>query len=131
MAVLVACALRLNNALRYPPDWGFDASFNWSYIVRLGRDWSLPDPEGYSAFAWRNPSYVVLKGSSLLALALPFSYYASEALTRWGRRSRSLAAGLLVAGVALAACVVVGASFGVFFTRDAVPGLPWQEVPLR
>lgn len=86
---------------------------------------------GYAAFAWRNPSYVVLKGSSLLALALPFSYYASEALTSWGRRSRSGAAWLLAAGVALAVCVVVGTSFGVCFTREVVPGLPWQEVPLR
>ncbi len=83
---------------------------------------------GYAAFAWRNPSFAVLKGSSLLALTLPFSYYASGALTSWGRRSREAAALLLLASLALAVCVLLGTSFGVFFTRDALPGLPWQEV---
>ena len=37
-------AIRLNNIFRYPPDWGFDASFNWRYIYRMSRDWALPHP---------------------------------------------------------------------------------------
>ena len=41
---LTGIALRIHNAIRYPPDWGFDASFNWRYIYRLTRSWALPDP---------------------------------------------------------------------------------------
>jgi putative effector of murein hydrolase LrgA (UPF0299 family) len=83
---------------------------------------------GYAAFAWRNPSYVVLKGSSLLALALPFGYYASAVLAELARRRRAAAIGIAIAGTALGVCVVAGTSFGVFFARESVPGLPWQEV---
>jgi len=43
-ATAVALAMRLCNALRYPPDWGYDASFNWRYIYRMSRDWALPHP---------------------------------------------------------------------------------------
>ena len=28
-------ALRVHNALHYPPEWGFDATFNWEYIEAL------------------------------------------------------------------------------------------------
>ena len=41
----VGIAIRVHNAIRYPVDWGFDASFNWRYIQRLIRDWSLPAPD--------------------------------------------------------------------------------------
>jgi hypothetical protein len=85
---------------------------------------------GYAAFAYRNPSFAVLKGSSLLALSLPFGYYASTALAALARRHRSIAIGLAISGAALAACVVAGTSFGVFFTHDEVPGLPWREVSI-
>jgi len=43
-AALIACAVRVNNALRDPPDWGYDATFNWRYIYRMSRDWALPHP---------------------------------------------------------------------------------------
>jgi len=43
-AGLVALGVRAHNALHYPADWGFDASFNWRYIYRLARDAALPDP---------------------------------------------------------------------------------------
>jgi hypothetical protein len=42
---LVGVAIRVHNALRYPPDWGFDASFNWRYIYRLTKSWELPAPD--------------------------------------------------------------------------------------
>ena len=42
---LAAVAIRVHNALHYPADWGFDASFNWRYIYRLTQDWTLPPPE--------------------------------------------------------------------------------------
>ena len=41
---LVAVAVRIHNAFRYPPDWGYDATFNWRYIYRMAEDWSLPNP---------------------------------------------------------------------------------------
>ena len=43
---LVAIAIRVRNALRYPADWGFDATFNWRYIYRLTQDWALPPLRG-------------------------------------------------------------------------------------
>ncbi len=41
----VAIAMRLLNAFTYPPDWGFDSSFNLRYILRMSEDWALPSPE--------------------------------------------------------------------------------------
>ncbi|MBW1687806.1 MAG: phospholipid carrier-dependent glycosyltransferase, partial [Deltaproteobacteria bacterium] len=41
---------------------------------------------GYALYTWRNPWFVVLKGTSLLALCLPFAFYASETLDAWLRR---------------------------------------------
>jgi hypothetical protein len=41
---LLALAVRLHNAFRYPADWGYDASFNWRYIYRMAHDWALPHP---------------------------------------------------------------------------------------
>jgi hypothetical protein len=41
---LVAVAMRVANALRYPPDWGYDAAANWRYIYRMAQDWALPNP---------------------------------------------------------------------------------------
>ncbi len=38
-------AIRVNNALRYPTNWGFDAKFNWEYIERLMSSWALPAPD--------------------------------------------------------------------------------------
>jgi hypothetical protein len=41
---LLAVAVRVHNAFRYPADWGYDASFNWRYIYRMAHDWALPHP---------------------------------------------------------------------------------------
>ncbi|MFP8882080.1 MAG: glycosyltransferase family 39 protein [Myxococcota bacterium] len=41
----IAIAMRLFNAISYPPDWGFDSSFNLRYILRMSEDWALPSPE--------------------------------------------------------------------------------------
>ena len=41
---------------------------------------------GYTAFTWRNPWYVTLKGSYLLGLMVPFGFYTSEVLADWVRR---------------------------------------------
>ncbi len=54
-------AVRLHNATHYPPDWGFDASYNWQYIYRLTRSWALPRPDA----GWATgdpPFYFYLSG---------------------------------------------------------------------
>ena len=62
---LAAVAIRVHNALHYPADWGFDASFNWRYIYRLTQDWALPPPE--AGWSTSDP---------------PLFYYASAAVMR-------------------------------------------------
>ena len=96
-AVLAALAIRAHNALRYPADWGFDASFNWRYIYRLSRDGALPDP----AAGWSTgdpPLYFALGAAVFRALeaagARDLAVYAIPLL--------SLAAGLGVAALAYA-----------------------------
>jgi len=44
LLALLAVAVRIHNAFRYPLDWGYDASFNWRYIYRTAHDWALPHP---------------------------------------------------------------------------------------
>ena len=45
IAALVALWTRIHNARSYPADWGFDARFNWEYIVWLSRHGRLPPPD--------------------------------------------------------------------------------------
>lgn len=40
----IGIAIRVNNALHYPPRWGFDAMFNERYVGRLLESWALPAP---------------------------------------------------------------------------------------
>jgi hypothetical protein len=83
---------------------------------------------GYVLFTWRNPWFASLKASYLLPIALPFAFYASEALAGWMRRGRAMA---LLLGLWLAALVVLVAldfSFGLYFRKSGwdIPGLEWQ-----
>ena len=82
---------------------------------------------GYALYTWRNPWFVVVKGSSLLGISLPYAYYASEELSRWARgRGRVLVA----AGLAgLAVCVAAGTTFEGLFPRPPLPGLAWEGAP--
>ena len=41
----VGTAVRVNNAVRYPPRWGFDAMFNERYVRLLMESWTLPAPD--------------------------------------------------------------------------------------
>jgi hypothetical protein len=84
---------------------------------------------GYAFYTWRNPWFVVLKGTSLLGLSLPFAYYASETLAGWlrGRLRAAVAAALL----ALAVCVAASCTFGLVFTKTEVSGLPWPPAEAR
>jgi hypothetical protein len=77
----------------------------------------------YAWFTWRNPFFSVVKGTSLLGLALPYSYYASETLADWlrGRFGRWIGGALF----ALAVCVALSCTFGLVFTKTEVSGLPW------
>ena len=77
----------------------------------------------YAWFTWRNPFFSVVKGTSLLGLSLPFSYYASETLAGWlrGRFGRWLGFALSL----LAVCVALSCTFDLVFTKTEVSGLPW------
>lgn len=67
VAAASAIAVRLHNAFRYPPDWGFDASFNWQYIYALTKSWRLPALDA----AWSTgdpPLYFYLSAAVLRAI---------------------------------------------------------------
>jgi hypothetical protein len=81
---------------------------------------------GYALYTWRNPWFVVLKGTSLLALSLPFAFYASETLDSWLRRGGAWTWVIGSALAALVVCVAASCSFDVLFEKLEVSGLPWQ-----
>lgn len=82
---------------------------------------------GYVYFTWNNPFFVVLKGSFLLGLGIPFAWYASEVLARWADpgRGRLRAVAVRIWFVTLVLAVSVAFSFGVFFRRNEPPGIDW------
>jgi hypothetical protein len=80
---------------------------------------------GYTLYTWRNPWFVVLKGTSLLALSLPFAFYASEALDAWLRRRGAWTWAIGSALAALVVCVAASCSFDLLFEKLEVSGLPW------
>ena len=45
VAAIAGLAIRLNNALVYPIDMGYDALGNWAYIELLLDSWRLPAPD--------------------------------------------------------------------------------------
>jgi hypothetical protein len=89
--------------------------------------WTVLTLAGYAYFTFRNPYFAVVKGTSLLSLSLPFSFYASEVLMGWTRRGRSLAIAVWAALAALALCVVLTSTFDLVFEKQEVSGLPWQQ----
>jgi len=85
---------------------------------------------GYAFYTWRNPWFVVVKGTSLLGLSLPFAFYASGEIRRWSqRRAWAILIGIWLA--ALAACVAAGTSFDCLFARPTLPGLASDPGALR
>ncbi len=83
---------------------------------------------GYVLFTWQNPWFVVLKGSFLLGLSVPFSYYASEVLADW-TRSRGLRSVAILACLGLlTALVMVTFSYGFVFEKHEMPGIQWTPV---
>jgi hypothetical protein len=84
---------------------------------------------GYAVYTWRNPWFVVVKGTSLLGISLPYAFYASDELCRLasGRRARLVVGAWLAL---LAACVAAGTTFDGLFARPEVSGLVWSgEAP--
>jgi 4-amino-4-deoxy-L-arabinose transferase-like glycosyltransferase len=88
---------------------------------------------GFSLFAWRNPWYFVLKGSYLLCMALPASYYQSEVLADWmgGRGWRRTLVSVALA--VLFVSVTLTFTSGLVFTKTQleactpfVPNLSWR-----
>ena len=39
---VLAAIVRVNNALRFETNWGFDGGENWKYILGLRESWQLP-----------------------------------------------------------------------------------------
>ncbi len=71
----------------------------------------------YALYTWSNPYFTVVKGTSLLGIAVPFAYYASEGLERWARGPRPVAVALWVALLALACCVTAGFTMALRWRR--------------
>lgn len=95
-ALALAVAIRVHNAFHYTSLWGFDARYNWHYILRLTGSWELPAPD--SDWSTAHP---------------PFFYYLGAALCRAlghsSDESKIVALRLLVsaAGLVIAALAVV------------------------
>ncbi len=153
LLVLVAVAVRLNNALRFQSDQGFDASFNWRYIYRMSRDWALPhpaagwstgDPPLYfflSALVWRSLEGLgvrdlVVQALPLLSTLFGLAVAALAALlvrrTEPGNPQRAwLAGGLLLylpAHIHMSA-MVSEEMLAALFTSLAVLGLALRTPP--
>jgi hypothetical protein len=102
--------------------------------VRTARDAAAPELPlvasvpvllaAYVYFTWRNPYFAVVKGTTLLALALPFAHFASGTLAGWTRRGGAVGGLVWAALAALAACVVAGSTFGLVFEKIEISGLP-------
>lgn len=85
---------------------------------------------GYVLFTWRNPWFAVLKGSFLLGLCVPFSFYASEALDGWIGRGGPLSRAIGAALIVLLACIALSFTHAeVFWSHDHMqsPGTTWWK----
>ncbi|TDJ09298.1 MAG: phospholipid carrier-dependent glycosyltransferase [Deltaproteobacteria bacterium] len=103
---VVGVALRVNNAFRYPTNWGFDAKFNWEYIERLLNSWALPAPD--ATWATGHPPLFYYLGAAL-----------GRALGHPGMESTVLAIRLLSTGFGLASVALA-----VLLVRRVDPGNP-------
>jgi 4-amino-4-deoxy-L-arabinose transferase-like glycosyltransferase len=108
----------------------------WGGIRRALRAPTGPDPPlvlitaltllGYAVYNWQNPWFVVVKGTTLLGLSLPFAFYASEALERWIRNAGRWSAVYWVPLALLAVTTILSCTFNLAFDKTEVSGLPWQ-----
>jgi hypothetical protein len=86
---------------------------------------------GYVLFTWRNPWYATIKGSYLLGLSVPFSFYASEVLADWTKNHRALSRLVWVVLVLLVLAVAATFTYGPLFAKYERPGfepLEWMSL---
>ncbi len=88
-------AIRIHNALAYGLNMGYDASFNWTYILGLMKSWALPAPD--AGWSTAHP---------------PFYYYASAAIGH--------ALGRPPGAVQIAATRLFGSALGIVSVALAV-----------
>ncbi len=93
--LLVAVAMRVANALRYPMGWGFDEQQNWRYVRQLLDVWSLPAPDADWSTA-HPPLFYWVVAAVGRALGSP-----EPAVTILAARLAGSAAGLCVAWLAV------------------------------
>ena len=91
----VGIAIRIHNAFAYGINMGFDASFNWTYILGLMKSWALPAPE--AGWSTAHP---------------PFYYYASAVIGH--------ALGRPSGAVQIAATRLFGSALGIVAVALAV-----------
>jgi hypothetical protein len=115
-AFAVGLARGIRRALRVP---GPDTALVLLVLATLA---------GYVLFTWRNPWFAVVKGSYLLGLSVPFAFYASEPLERWGAGRGARAVLVWGALGALALAVTAVFTFGDHFwsfEHLEYPGMRW------
>jgi hypothetical protein len=94
IALGIAIAMRVHNAIHYIPLWGFDALHNWRYIQHLTSTWTLPAPDaGWSA---AHPP-LFYYASALLMRLLPFDLQTEMIALRLAIAAAGLAIALLTA----------------------------------
>jgi len=117
-AAFAAGALRgARRALRTPA--GPDTLFTLLIALTLA---------GYVLFTWRNPWFAVVKGSFLLVMTVPVSYYASEMLDEWIAPGGVRAAAIWIALAALVICIALTfTQHELFWSNDHMrqPGTTW------
>ena len=84
---------------------------------------------GYVAFTVGNPWFAAVKGSYLLGLAAPFSFYTSEVLAGWtrGRNTRSVIVWAIL--ILLFLAIVVVFTYGPVYWNWAGRGIEWTRIP--
>lgn len=87
----IGAGLRVHNAFGYWLNTGYDAPFNWDYIVNLTTSWKLPHPESHWSAA-RPPLFFYMGG----ALAREFGPRPAPSI--WAIRIVSSAFGLFAIG---------------------------------
>ena len=106
VALVVAVAMRISNAVQYKMLWGFDALYNWHYIDRLTHSWQLPAPD--ADWSTAHP---------------PLFYYVGGAIARvladWDRDSKVMVLRLAISGAGL-----VIAALSVSLVRNSAPNNP-------
>ncbi len=84
---------------------------------------------GFVAFTAQNPWFAAVKGSYLLGMLAPFSFYASEVLYDWTRGGGLRAKGVWLGLALLAVAVVVVFTYGPVYWNWSGRGIEWIRIP--